>query len=152
MVQEYLVNEIQDVYRLQAVEINDKHIEVIVRQMLQKVRVLDPGDTNFLEGEEVDKIRFNRENEKVISDGGDPATCQPILLGITRASLRTDSFISAASFQETTRVLTEAAVQGKVDHLQGTEGKRDYRAADPGRNRYLDVPNGILHRSRTGAR
>ena len=118
-VQEYLVNEIQDVYRLQAVEINDKHIEVIVRQMLQKVSVLDPGDTNFLEGEEVDKIRFSRENEKVIGEGGDPATCQPILLGITRASLRTDSFISAASFQETTRVLTEAAVQGKVDHLRG---------------------------------
>ena len=119
MVQEYLVNEIQDVYRLQAVGINDKHIEVIVRQMLQKVRILDPGDTNFLEGEEVDKIRFNRENDKVITEGGDPATCQPILLGITRASLRTDSFISAASFQETTRVLTEAAVQGKVDHLRG---------------------------------
>ena len=119
MVQEYLVNEIQDVYRLQAVEINDKHIEVIVRQMLQKVRLLDPGDTNFLEGEEVDKIRFNMENEKVITEGGDPAICQPILLGITRASLRTDSFISAASFQETTRVLTEAAVQGKVDHLRG---------------------------------
>ncbi|MFA6110549.1 MAG: DNA-directed RNA polymerase subunit beta', partial [Candidatus Latescibacterota bacterium] len=118
-VQEYLVNEIQDVYRLQAVEINDKHIEVIVRQMLQKVKVTAPGDTNFLEGEEVDKIRFNRENEKVLSEGGDPATCQPILLGITRASLRTDSFISAASFQETTRVLTEAAVQGKVDRLRG---------------------------------
>jgi DNA-directed RNA polymerase subunit beta' len=118
-VQEYLVNEIQDVYRLQAVEINDKHIEVIVKQMLQKVRIIDPGDTNFLEGEEVDKIRFNRENDKVLYEGGDPATCQPILLGITRASLRTDSFISAASFQETTRVLTEAAVQGKVDHLRG---------------------------------
>ena len=118
-VQEYLVNEIQDVYRLQAVEINDKHIEVIVKQMLQKVRIVDPGDTNFLEGEEVDKIRFNRENDKVIYEGGDPATCQPILLGITRASLRTDSFISAASFQETTRVLTEAAVQGKIDHLRG---------------------------------
>ena len=85
-VQEYLVNEIQDVYRLQAVEINDKHIEVIVKQMLQKVRIVDPGDTNFLEGEEVDKIRFNRENDKVIYEGGDPATCQPILLGITRAS------------------------------------------------------------------
>ena len=108
-----------DVYRLQAVEINDKHIEVIVKQMLQKVRIIDPGDTNFLEGEEVDKIRFNKENDKVISEGGDPSTCQPILLGITRASLRTDSFISAASFQETTRVLTEAAVQGKVDHLRG---------------------------------
>jgi len=119
MVQEYLVNEIQDVYRLQAVEINDKHIEVIVKQMLQKVRVLDPGDTNFLEGEEVDKIRFSLENDKVIAEGGDPSSCTPILLGITRASLRTDSFISAASFQETTRVLTEAAVQGKVDHLRG---------------------------------
>ena len=118
-VQEYLVNEIQDVYRLQAVEINDKHIEVIVKQMLQKVRIIDPGDTNFLEGEEVDKIRFNRENDKVLYEGGDPATCEPILLGITRASLRTDSFISAASFQETTRVLTEAAVQGKIDHLRG---------------------------------
>ena len=87
--------------------------------MLQKVRIIDAGDTNFLEGEEVDKIRFNKENDKVISEGGDPATCQPILLGITRASLRTDSFISAASFQETTRVLTEAAVQGKIDHLRG---------------------------------
>jgi DNA-directed RNA polymerase subunit beta' len=118
-VQEYLVNEIQDVYRLQAVEINDKHVEVIVRQMLQKVRIIDPGDTNFLEGEEIDKVRFNKENEKVLSEGGDPSTCQPILLGITRASLRTDSFISAASFQETTRVLTEAAVQGKVDRLRG---------------------------------
>ena len=118
-VQEYLVNEIQDVYRLQAVEINDKHIEVIVKQMLQKVRIIDPGDTNLLEGEEVDKVRFNKENDKVIAEGGDPSTCQPILLGITRASLRTDSFISAASFQETTRVLTEAAVQGKVDHLRG---------------------------------
>ena len=118
-VQEYLINEIQDVYRLQAVEINDKHIEVIVKQMLQKVRVMDPGDTNFLEGEEVDKIRFNRENAKVRYEGGDTATGQPILLGITRASLRTDSFISAASFQETTRVLTEAAVQGKIDHLRG---------------------------------
>ena len=83
------------------------------------MRIIDAGDTNFLEGEEVDKIRFNKENDKVISEGGDPATCQPILLGITRASLRTDSFISAASFQETTRVLTEAAVQGKIDHLRG---------------------------------
>ena len=87
--------------------------------MLQKVRIIHAGDTNFLEGEEVDKIRFNKENDKIISEGGDPATCQPILLGITRASLRTDSFISAASFQETTRVLTEAAVQGKIDHLRG---------------------------------
>ena len=141
-VQEYLVNEIQDVYRLQAVEINDKHIEVIVRQMLQKVRVVDPGDTNFLEGEEVDKLRFNRENGKVINEGGDPATCQPILLGITRASLRTDSFISAASFQETTRVLTEAAIQGKVDHLRGLKENVIIGRLIPagtGTNEYRDV-------------
>ena len=87
--------------------------------MLQKVKVVDPGDTNFLEGEEVDKIRFNKENQKVLLEGGDPSTCQPILLGITRASLRTDSFISAASFQETTRVLTETAINGMVDRLTG---------------------------------
>lgn len=118
-VQEYLVNEIQAVYRLQGVGINDKHIECIVRQMLQKVQVTDPGDTNFLEGEVVDRFRFQDENEKVIAEGGDPATFKPVLLGITRASLTTDSFISAASFQETTRVLTEAAVQGKVDRLLG---------------------------------
>jgi DNA-directed RNA polymerase subunit beta' len=118
-VQEYLVNEIQAVYRLQGVGINDKHIEAIVRQMLQKIQVTDPGDTNFLEGEVADRFRFLDENEKVISEGGDPATFQPILLGITKASLLTDSFISAASFQETTRVLTEAAVQGKVDRLLG---------------------------------
>jgi DNA-directed RNA polymerase subunit beta' len=118
-VQEYLVNEIQAVYRLQGVGINDKHIECIVRQMLQKVQVTDPGDTNFLEGEVVDRFRFQDENEKVIAEGGDPATFQPVLLGITKASLMTDSFISAASFQETTRVLTEAAVHGKVDRLLG---------------------------------
>jgi DNA-directed RNA polymerase subunit beta' len=118
-VQEYLVNEIQAVYRLQGVKINDKHIETIVRQMLQKVQVTDPGDTNFLEGEVVDRFRFRDENEKVIAEGGDPATFQPVLLGITKASLMTDSFISAASFQETTRVLTEASVQGKVDTLLG---------------------------------
>ncbi len=119
MVQEYLVNEIQAVYRLQGVGINDKHIETIVRQMLQKVQVTDPGDTNFLEGEMVDRFLFQDENEKVISEGGDPATFQPLLLGITKASLMTKSFISAASFQETTRVLTEAAVQGKEDGLLG---------------------------------
>ena len=118
-VQEYLVNEIQEVYRLQGVKINDKHIEVIVRQMLQKVKVEDVGDTNFLEGEQVDKIKFREENEKVIAEGGEPATFQPLLLGITKASLTTESFISAASFQETTRVLTEAAVSGKTDGLLG---------------------------------
>jgi DNA-directed RNA polymerase subunit beta' len=118
-VQEYLVNEIQEVYRLQGVRINDKHVEVIVRQMLQKIRIEDPGDASFLEGEQVDKFRFQEENEKVIAEGGEPATFQPLLLGITKASLLTDSFISAASFQETTRVLTEAAIQGKRDPLLG---------------------------------
>jgi DNA-directed RNA polymerase subunit beta' len=118
-VQEYLVNEIQEVYRLQGVKINDKHIEVIVRQMLQKVRVEDPGDTIFLEGEQVDKKRFQDENEKIISTGGEPATFQTLLLGITKAALSTESFVSAASFQETTRVLTEAAIHGRKDNLLG---------------------------------
>jgi DNA-directed RNA polymerase subunit beta' len=158
-VQEYLVNEIQEVYRLQGVRINDKHIEVIVRQMLQKVKIEDPGDTEYLEGEQVDKIRFLQHNEQirnmvVVTNPGDsklkmdtlhersevdkvneklaksgkasvevrpaqPATFQPLLLGITKASLTTDSFISAASFQETTRVLTEASIEGKVDNLLG---------------------------------
>jgi len=118
-VQEYLVNEIQEVYRLQGVKINDKHIEVIVRQMLQKVKVTHSGDTNFLEGEQVDRLRFAEENSRVIAEGGEPATFEPLLLGITKASLSTESFFSAASFQETTRVLTEAAINGKVDLLQG---------------------------------
>jgi len=118
-VQEYLVNEIQEVYRLQGVKINDKHIEVIVRQMLQKVRVEEVGDTTFLEGEQVDRHKFMVENDRVIAEGGEPATFEPLLLGITKASLSTESFFSAASFQETTRVLTEAAVSGKTDMLQG---------------------------------
>jgi DNA-directed RNA polymerase subunit beta' len=118
-VQEYLVNEIQEVYRLQGVRIDDKHIEVIVRQMLQKVRIEDPGNTTFLEGEHVDRLVVLEENERMLREGQSPATFQPLLLGITKASLSTDSFISAASFQETTRVLTEAAIQGKVDYLRG---------------------------------
>ncbi len=118
-VQEYLVNEVQEVYRLQGVKINDKHFEVIVRQMLQKVQVEEVGDTNFLEGEKVDKNRFRLDNERVMAEGGEPATSRDLLLGITRASLSTESFISAASFQETTKVLTEAAVAGKEDRLQG---------------------------------
>ncbi len=118
-VQEYLLNEIQEVYRLQGVKINDKHIGVIVRQMLNKVSIVNPGDTNYLEGESVDKHNFRRENERVIKDGGDPATSRPQLLGITKASLTTSSFISAASFQETTRVLTEAAINGMRDDLLG---------------------------------
>jgi len=118
-VQEYLLNEIQEVYRLQGVSINDKHIEVIVRQMLQKVRIDDPGDTRFLEGDQVDRVLVLEENERVVAEGGQPARFKPQLLGITKASLSTRSFISAASFQETTRILTEAAIQGSVDYLQG---------------------------------
>ena len=158
-VQEYLVNEIQEVYRMQGVKINDKHIEVIVRMMMQKVRIVDPGDTRYLEGDHVDKTRLRDENDSLadrlyIESKGDSkfrngqvaskktvretntdlkkknkkvaefreadaATSEPILLGITQASLTTDSFISAASFQETTKVLTEAAVCGKVDYLRG---------------------------------
>ncbi len=115
----YLVNEIQEVYRLQGVNINDKHIEVMVRQMMRWVKVEEVGDTEFLVDEQVDKVRFTEENERIISDGGRPATGRPLLLGITKASLSTESFISAASFQETTRVLTEASISGKVDHLRG---------------------------------
>ncbi len=117
--QEYLVNEVQEVYRLQGVEINDKHIEIIVRQMLRKVRVVDPGDTRFLWGDQVDKITFEEENKRVAEAGGKPAEAQPVLLGITKASLETESFISAASFQDTTRVLTDAATLGRVDRLRG---------------------------------
>jgi DNA-directed RNA polymerase subunit beta' len=158
-VQEYLVNEIQEVYRIQGVKINDKHIEIIVRQMMQKLRVVDSGDTKFLEGDYVDKLKFEEENENlrdkvvIVSKGdskykngqivskkkaresngdlrkrakkvseyrdAEPATSEPVLLGITTAALSTDSFISAASFQETTKVLTDAAIEGKVDHLLG---------------------------------
>jgi DNA-directed RNA polymerase subunit beta' len=158
-VQEYLVNEIQEVYRIQGVKINDKHIETIVRQMMQKVKIVDSGDTKFLEGDYVDKLKFEEENEAlrdkvdVINKGdsklkngqllskkkakeinaelrkkgkkvaeirdAEPATSEPVLLGITTAALTTDSFISAASFQETTKVLTDAAIEGKVDNLLG---------------------------------
>jgi DNA-directed RNA polymerase subunit beta' len=117
--QKYLVNEIQEVYRLQGVNINDKHLEVISRQMMRWVRIEDIGDTEFLPDEVVDKFKFREENTRVIEAGGRPASGKPLLLGITKASLSTDSFISAASFQETTRVLTEAAINGKVDYLRG---------------------------------
>ncbi|MGZ4855790.1 MAG: DNA-directed RNA polymerase subunit beta', partial [Candidatus Angelobacter sp.] len=117
--QSYLVNEIQEVYRLQGVTISDKHIEVIVRQMMRWVKVEDVGDTTFLLEQQIDKFRFTEENQRVIANGGRPATGRPLLLGITKASLSTESFISAASFQETTRVLTEASIQGAVDHLRG---------------------------------
>src|SRR6266540_2772017 len=117
--QEYLVNEIQEVYRLQGVNINDKHIEVIVRQMLRWVKIKEVGDTDFLLEEQVDRFRFTDENERVNAEDGEVAQAEPLLLGITKASLSTDSFISAASFQETTRVLTEAAMSGRIDYLRG---------------------------------
>jgi DNA-directed RNA polymerase subunit beta' len=115
----YLVDEIQEIYRLQGVRINDKHIEVIVRQMLRRVRIKEVGDTGFLVGDQAEKWRFDEENARVLTKGGEPAIAEPLLLGITKASLSTESFISAASFQETTRVLTEAAINGKVDRLVG---------------------------------
>jgi DNA-directed RNA polymerase subunit beta' len=115
----YLVDEVQEVYRLQGVKINDKHIETIVRQMLRRIRVIDVGDTGFLVDEHVEKYVFEEENERVMTKGGKPAQGEPLLLGITKASLSTESFISASSFQETTKVLTEAAVCGKVDYLRG---------------------------------
>ncbi len=116
---QYLVNEVQQVYRLQGVEINDKHIELIVRQMMRKVRITEPGTTRFLYGEAVERPEFRAENNRVTAEGGRPAEAQPMLLGITKASLETPSFISAASFQDTTRVLTEAATQGQIDPLRG---------------------------------
>ncbi|MBI2867702.1 MAG: DNA-directed RNA polymerase subunit beta' [Chloroflexi bacterium] len=118
-VQQYLVEEVQQVYRSQGVTINDKHIEIIIRQMLRRVRIDSPGDTDFMPGELVDHFEYEKQNARVLAEGGEPATAQPVLLGITKASLHTDSFLAAASFQETTRVLTEAALQGKIDHLLG---------------------------------
>jgi DNA-directed RNA polymerase subunit beta' len=115
----YLVDEVQEVYRLQGVKINDKHMEVIVRQMLRRVKISDPGDTSFIADEQVERFRFQEENAKVVGNGGQPAIGEPVLLGITKASLSTQSFISAASFQETTRVLTEASLAGKTDYLRG---------------------------------
>ena len=117
--QKYLVNEIQEVYRLQGVNINDKHLEVISRQMMRWVKVDNIGDSEFLPEEVVDRFKFREENARVEAAGGVPAVGRPVLLGITKASLSTDSFISAASFQETTRVLTEAAINGKIDYLRG---------------------------------
>jgi DNA-directed RNA polymerase subunit beta' len=115
----YLVDEIQEVYRLQGVKINDKHIEVIVRQMLRRVKISEVGDTDFLVGEQVEKRRFEEENRRVVNAGGKPAVAEPLLLGVTKASLSNESFIAAASFQETVKVLTEACINGRVDRLRG---------------------------------
>ena len=130
-VQMYLVDEVQKVYRSQGVNINDKHIEVIVRQMLRRVRIDTPGDTGFLPGELVDRFRLRGHQRGGVAEGGEPATAQPVLLGVTKATLNTDSFLAAASFQETTRVLTEAAINGATDRLVRPEGERDHRQADP---------------------
>jgi DNA-directed RNA polymerase subunit beta' len=141
-VQEYLLNEIQEVYRLQGVKINDKHIGVIVRQMLQKVRITDPGDTDLLEGENVDRTEFRDLNQKTMAESLKPARSEPLLLGITKASLTTESFISAASFQETTRVLTDAAVRGARDDLKGLKENiiiGHLIPAGTGIHRYQDV-------------
>jgi len=118
-VQSYLIEEVQKVYRSQGVPIHDKHIETIIRQMLKRVQIHEPGDTGLLPGDTMDKLKFDDRNSETISEVGDPATAIPILLGITRASLHMDSFLAAASFQETTRVLTESAVSGKKDYLSG---------------------------------
>jgi DNA-directed RNA polymerase subunit beta' len=116
---DFLISQVQEVYRLQGVTINDKHIEIIIRQMLRKVRITDPGDSEFFWGEQVDRAAFLATNKRLDEAGGKPAEAEPILLGITKASLETESFISAASFQETTRVLTDASTLGKVDTLKG---------------------------------
>jgi DNA-directed RNA polymerase subunit beta' len=150
--QSWLVNEIQEVYRLQGVNINDKHIGVIVRQMLRKLEIIDVGDTNFIIGQQIDKYKFKDENERVVELGGSPACGRPVLLGITRASLNIDSFISAASFQETSRVLTNASIKGKVDQLKGLKenviighlipagtGIRRYKNAELYRNEVGDM-------------
>lgn len=141
-VQDYMIQEVQRVYRLQGVEINDKHIEVIVRQMLKKIRIEERGDTEFLPGTMVDVLEFNEVNEQMEAEGKEAATGEQIMLGITKASLATESFLSAASFQETTKVLTEAAIKGKVDHLIGLKenviiGK--HIPAGTGMKKYRDV-------------
>ena len=136
----------QKVYRSQGVNTNDKHIEVICRQMLRKVSIAHPGDTDYLQDERIDRFEFNQINEEILAQGGEPATAMPVLLGITKASLETDSFLSAASFQETTRVLTEAAINGKVDQPARPEGERHHRQADPGRLRFRRANSDAVER------
>ena len=152
-VQDYMLREVQRVYRLQGVEINDKHIEMIVRQMLKKIKVENEGDSDFLPGITVNVIDFNEENEKLIAEGKEPAEGHPVMLGITKASLATDSFLSAASFQETTKVLTEAAINGKVDHLNGLKenvliGK--LIPAGTGMKEYADIVLSTDHLEKAG--
>ncbi len=140
--QSFLVDEVQEVYRMQGVNINDKHLGVIVRQMLRKVEIAHVGDTNLIHGQQVDKFRFFEENDRVIAEGGEPAVARPLLLGITRASLSIDSFISAAPFQETTKVLTNAAIAGSKDELRGLKENviiGQLIPAGTGMRRYRDI-------------
>ena len=152
-VQDYMIHEVQRVYRLQGVEINDKHIELIVHQMLKKVRIEENGDTEFLPGTMVDRLEFDEVNEKLVAEGKEPAIGEPVMLGITKASLATNSFLSAASFQETTKVLTEAAIKGKVDPLIGLKenviigklipvgtGMREYRDVKLNTDKHMVEP------------
>jgi DNA-directed RNA polymerase subunit beta' len=141
-VQRYIIDEVQKVYRSQGVNTNDKHIEVICRQMLRKVSIIYPGDTDYLQDERIDRFEFNQINEDILAQGGEPATAMPVLLGITKASLETDSFLSAASFQETTRVLTEAAINGKVDRLRGLKENVIIGKLIPAGSGYGVVPGG----------
>ena len=134
-VQMYLLDEVQRVYRSQGVSIHDKHIEMIIRQMLRRVRVLRSGDTDMLPGELVDRFEFEEINDAIVAAGGEPARGEPVLLGVTKASLNTESFLAAASFQETTRVLTEAAVRGGQGQPARPEGERHHRQADSGGHR-----------------
>ena len=135
-VQLHLVREVQEVYRSQGVAIHDKHIEVIIRQMLKRITVIESGATEFLPGSLVERSKFEAENRRVVAEGNEPASGRPVLMGITKASLATESWLSAASFQETTRVLTDAAISAKSDSLVGPEGERDHRQADPGGYRH----------------
>ncbi len=138
--QMHLVDEVQQVYRSQGVTIHDKHIELIARQMLRKVHIIEPGDSDLLPGDLVNRRVFEETNQEVVESGGVPASARPVLLGITKASLATDSWLSAASFQETTRVLTDAAIQSKADPLLGPQGERDHREADPGGHGHEPLP------------
>ncbi|MEG0784176.1 MAG: DNA-directed RNA polymerase subunit beta', partial [Christensenella sp.] len=154
-VQEYLLKEVQMVYRLQGVEISDKHLEIIVRCMLKKCKIEDAGDTSMLPGELVDIFLFDKENEQMIRDGKEPATASRVLLGITKASLSTNSFLSAASFQETTRVLTEAAIKGKIDPLLGLKeniiiGKLIPAGTGMKRYKHIDVISNVVNEEIAG--
>src|SRR5215213_1826879 len=150
-VQLYLVEEVQKVYRNQGVNINDKHIEVIVRQMMRKVVIDSPGDSQMLPGEYVDRFEYEEANGKVFAEGGEPATAVPVLLGVTKASLNTSSFLAAASFQETTRVLTEAAISGKTDRLMGLKENVIIGKLIPARAE-ISVPPRVIEEIRTPRR